>query len=128
MDRQAQTWRFLEQWHRAVDARDPDLLDPILAADVAISSPAYWSPKQDRAYVKTVLSAVIFGLEDFRYTGEWVKHGELILEFEGRIGGTRMRGIDRISLNDQGQMKHIEVFIRPINGLMALAEQVKGAF
>ncbi|WP_421863209.1 hypothetical protein [Parvibaculum sp.] len=67
------------------------------------------------------------GFEDFTYTKEWVDGREIILEFEARIGDTRLKGIDRFTVNDTGQMTHIEVLIRPLNGLIALAEHVKTA-
>jgi hypothetical protein len=67
------------------------------------------------------------GFEDFTYTKEWVDGHEIILEFEARIGGTRLKGIDRFTVNGNGQMTHIEVLIRPLNGLITLAEHVKAA-
>ena len=63
--------------------------------------------------------------EDFRYEGEWIEGSEIILEFSARIGETKLRGIDRISLDAAGRLRHIEVMVRPINGLMALAEKVR---
>jgi len=119
---------FLARWHAAVAAKDASAIDALLAEDPAISSPAYWTPKRDRAYVKTILTAVLFGLEDFTYTKDWVDGREIILEFTGRVGDKGLKGIDRITLDAQGRLEHIEVLIRPVSGLMALADLVKGAF
>lgn len=118
---------FLERWHKVVNSRDMSGLDALLSPNPSLSSPAFWAPKTDRDYVRTVLAAVLTGVEDFHYTGEWMGGGRILLEFEGHIGETKLKGIDIISLDDDGNLDHIEVLIRPMNGLMAIAELVKAA-
>ncbi len=120
-----QTDEFLRQWYAAVAAEDIDAIGATLAEDAEISSPAYWAPKGPKAYVVGVLTGVMGAFEDFRYEGEWVEGPEIILEFSAHIGETKLRGIDRISLDGDGRLCHIEVMVRPINGLMALAEKVR---
>ncbi|MDP6346222.1 MAG: nuclear transport factor 2 family protein [Alphaproteobacteria bacterium] len=121
----AKTRDFLDRWYAAVAAEDLDALADTLADDAEISSPAYWGPKGPKSHVMTVLTGVLGAFEDFRYDKEWVDGRELILEFSTRVGDKSLRGIDRISLNEDGQLRHIEVMVRPINGLMALAEAVR---
>lgn len=116
---------FLEKWHKFVESGSEDLLDELIAEDAMISSPAYYKPKQSKTYVMAILRSVFDGFEDFRYTKEWVDGRELILEFETRIGETNMKGIDRITINADSQITHIEVLIRPLNALIALAEHIK---
>ncbi|PWR21212.1 nuclear transport factor 2 family protein [Zavarzinia aquatilis] len=118
---------FLERWHKVVNSRDMAGLDALLSPGARLSSPAFWAPKADRDYVRTVLTAVLTGVEDFHYTGEWMGGGRILLEFEGHIGETKLKGIDIISLDDDGNLDHIEVLVRPMNGLMAIAELVKAA-
>lgn len=120
-----ETKAFLDRWYAFVEKHDPALLDPLVAEDAVISSPAFYSPKQSKPYVMAILNAVMQGFEDFTYTKEWVDGREIILEFETRIGDKKLKGIDRITVNDKGEMAHIEVLIRPLNGLIALAEHVK---
>ena len=119
--------KFLSLWYAYIQNHDPDLLEKLVAEKTGISSPAFFAPKRDRAYVMAILSAVAEGLQDFEYTKEWFDGNEMILEFEGRLGDTKLKGIDRITVNENGQMEHIEVLIRPLNGLIALAEHVKAA-
>jgi hypothetical protein len=116
---------FLDRWYAFVENHDPALLDELVADDAGISSPAFYTPKQSKPYVIAILNAVMQGFEDFRYTKEWVDGNEIILEFETRIGDKQLKGIDRFTVNGSGQMTHIEVLIRPLNGLIALAEHVK---
>ena len=120
-----ETKAFLDRWYAFVEKHDPALLDALVAEDAVISSPAFYSPKQYKPYVTAILNAVMQGFEDFTYTKEWVDGREIILEFETRIGDKKLKGIDRITVNDKGEMAHIEVLIRPLNGLIALAEHVK---
>lgn len=116
---------FLPHWNAAVSAKDTTHLEPWTVDECTIASPAFWTPKGPKAYVKQILRSVTFNLEDFVYDKEWIDGGELCLEFSARLGDVRMRGIDRITVNSQGRMTKIEVFIRPINALMALAGKVK---
>jgi hypothetical protein len=116
---------FLPHWHKAVGAKDVTLLDAWVREDCTIASPAFWTPKGPKAYVMQILKSVTFGLEDFVYDKEWIDGCELSLEFSARLGAVKMRGIDRITVDASGLMTRIEVFIRPINGLMALADRVK---
>jgi hypothetical protein len=116
---------FLDNWYACVKDHDPAKLDALVAEDAMISSPAFFTPKESKPYVLAILNAVLAGFEDFTYTKEWVDGKEIILEFNSRIGETKLKGIDRITVNDAGQIAHIEVLIRPLNGLIALAEHVK---
>lgn len=117
---------FLPHWHAAVSAKDTRLLADWVTQDCTIASPAFWAPKGPNAYVMEILKSVTFNLEDFVYDKEWIDGHELCLEFSARLGAVKMRGIDRITVDAQGRMTSIEVFIRPGNALMALAERVKG--
>lgn len=122
------TDEFLEIWHKAVDERDMDLMASLVDPKATIASPAFWSPKGDKAYVMTILTAVGAAFEEFTYIKEWIDGGELMLEFSARVEDVQLKGIDRISLNDEGLLTHIEVMIRPMNALFKLAEHVQEAF
>ncbi|WP_417461505.1 nuclear transport factor 2 family protein [Kordiimonas sp.] len=112
---------FLETWHKAVKQSDMDILSSIVAEDASLLSPAFWKPRQGKDKVLMVLAAVTDTFEDLTYTKEWIDGDELILEFTTSVGGKQMKGIDRITLDENGKLKEIEVLIRPMNGLMALA-------
>ena len=117
----SKTKTFLSTWHKAVKTADMDLLTSIIADDAQLLSPAFWKPRQGRDKVVTVLTAVSSAFQDLTYTKEWVDGDEMILEFTTRVGDKTIKGIDRITLDEDGKLKEIEVLIRPMNGLMALA-------
>lgn len=122
------TEEFLEVWHKAVAETDMDLLATIIADDATIASPAYWAPKGPKSHVLKILTAVTSVFEDFHYVKEWIDGDELLLEFAAHVEDIHLKGIDRISLNSEGKLQHIEVMIRPINALFKMVEHVKGAF
>lgn len=118
------TQRFLETWHKMVAARDAHVLAGLVADDVKIYSPAFWKPKEGKPAVLAIMNAVMRVVSDFRYSGELVQGNEIVLLFEGSVGGKSLRGIDRIELDEQGRMAVIEVFVRPKNGLELLAQEM----
>ena len=94
------------------------------------------APQQGRALVAGYLAAAmdVFGNPDFRYVREIVGEREAALEFETRIDGVHVNGIDLVRWNEDGRIVDFKVMIRPlkaielIHQLMAqrLAEAGKG--
>lgn len=120
--------KFLKIWYKAVAETDMELMATIVADDATLSSPAYWSPKGPKSYVMKLLTTVTTAFEDFHYIKEWVDGKELLLEFGAHVDDVHLKGIDRITLNDEGKLQHIEIMIRPINALFKMVEHVKDAF
>ncbi len=71
-----------------------------------------------------ILRAVSAAFDSFVYDKEWVDGKDIILEFTAKIDDITMRGIDRITLDNNGCITHIEIMIRPFNALMVMGEQV----
>lgn len=116
---------FLERWHKIVDTRDVEGLGEVLAEDVTVGAPPYWTKHEGRQVVHRLLGIIIETIDDFTYHREWVEGPELALEFRGSIGGLSLQGIDLITLNDAGKIQNIDVMIRPMNALSKLAETVR---
>lgn len=74
--------------------------------------------------VSALLGAVFSSIEDFSYKRRWVDDVEIALEFTGRIGDKQLQGIDLITLNQSGQIKKVDVLMRPLSGIEALREAV----
>ncbi len=118
----ADTKAFLENWHKAVKSQDMAILSSIIADDAVLLSPAFWKPREGKDKVLAILKAVTDTFEGLTYTKEWISGDEIILEFETTVDGKSLKGIDRLTLDENGKLKEIEVLIRPMNGLMALAQ------
>jgi hypothetical protein len=115
---------FLERWHGIVARRDLDALAGVLAEDIALGAPPYWSPLEGRELVSHLLGLIVTTIEDFRYRREWVSGSELALEFTGRVGDLELQGIDLISLDASGRIRRLEVPMRPLNAILALRERI----
>ena len=112
---------FLDRWHTIVFERDWADLQDFLAEDVVFSSPVLWKPWRGRQAAWLILTTVAEVLQDFRYERELLDGRNWALEFSARVGDLSIKGIDLIQLNERGQIAAFEVYIRPLNGLQALA-------
>ena len=106
----------------ATSAGDPGPVEAVLAPDVVFRSPAVFKPYEGREAVMTLLSAVFEVFEDFRYVDEL--HGEDTdgLVFRARVGDRELEGWDYVRIGEEGLVTELVVMIRPLSGLIALAE------
>ena len=116
---------FLTKWHDAVKNRDAEALKEIIAPDCELNSPVVWKPSSDRDYLLHVLQGIIETVEGFSYRQEWIDGDDIILEFTGTVNGKSLVGIDKITLDENGHMRRIEVLIRPLNTLVELAARMR---
>jgi hypothetical protein len=119
---------FLDKWHRLVEAGDLVALEQILAEDVSMGAPPYWDALVGRPLVHHLLGLILQTIEDFDYRREWHQDaagsGEIALEFRGHVGELDLQGIDLITLNERGELQHLDVMIRPMNALSALRDVI----
>lgn len=108
----------------AVEARDLETMREALHPDVVFRSPAVFRPYEGREAVLGVLRHVLEVFEDFRYTDELVGAGTHALVFEASAGGKQVQGLDHLRLDDDGLVTELVVMIRPLSGLMALAQEM----
>jgi hypothetical protein len=115
----------LAGWHRFVTTGKADVLAPLLAEAIVFHSPFVQSPIPGRAATLLVLTTVVQIFENFRYHRAFIggPH-DAALEFSANIGQWRLKGIDLIQFNAEGEMTEFEVMIRPIKALQALGEEM----
>jgi hypothetical protein len=106
----------------AVEARDIEAMRDALHPDVSFRSPAVFKPYEGRDAVITLLSHVLEVFEDFRYTDELAGDGTHGLVFEARVGEKQLQGWDYLTLDGNGLVTELAVMIRPLSGLIAVAE------
>ena|SRR3990167_4808630 len=97
-------------------------LGDLLRDDVQLKNPAGWKPIQGRDAVRAALVDVLSIIEPMHYERIWEKDNEYALEFVGKVGDLDVKGIDLMTIDDDGQITCIEVFIRPVAALMAIRE------
>lgn len=114
------------RWHACVAARDPALLDALIAEECVFVSPAVHTPQAGRAITVRYLTAAlrVLGTPAFRYTGEWRSADGAVLEFETEVDGLSVNGVDIIRWNDAGRIVSFKVMARPLKGLMKLVERM----
>jgi limonene-1,2-epoxide hydrolase len=115
----------MKRFRAAIEARDVDAAIACLAPDVVFRSPVVFSPYRGRDAVGAILRAVMRVFEDFRYTDELASASRAALVFTARIGDRAVDGIDLGATNADGLVSELAVFIRPMSGVMALAEAMK---
>lgn len=108
----------------AVEAKDLDAATATLREDVVLHSPILFRGFEGREVVTVVLTHVAATLEDFRYTDELADESTVVLRFKARVGDRELEGIDFLELDEQGQVKELTVFMRPMSALTAFNEQM----
>jgi len=99
----------------------------LMREDVVFRSPAVFKPYHGREAVRRLLEAVAAVFEDFRYTREIGGDGarDHALVFEARVGDKQVEGCDFIQLDEEGAISELMVMVRPMSGMLALAEAMK---
>lgn len=114
----------IEAWHDYVRARDPALLDALIADGAVFESPAVHRPQEGKAVTIAYLTAAlrVLGTAEFRYLEEWRGERSAVLEFATVLDGLTVNGVDIIHWNEAGQITQFKVMVRPIKALNRLIE------
>lgn len=114
------------RWHDYVAARDPALLDALIADDCIFTSPAVHTPQHGKAITIKYLTAAmtVLGGASFRYTGEWRAERSAVLEFVTEVDGLAINGVDIVAWDADDRITSFKVMARPIKGLMKLIERM----
>lgn len=106
----------------AVEARDLTALSATLSSGVVFRSPVAFQPFVGRDTVTEVLGNVMEVFEDFVYTDELEATGSHALIFTATVGTRGVQGLDHLALDADGLVTELTVMIRPLSGVIALAE------
>ncbi len=105
-------------WHAIVRAKDPALLQSLLADDVVFRSPALHTPQEGRAKTSAYLGAALVVLgPTLRYRREWYGADSAVLEFEALLDGLTVHGVDMLRWNSDDRLVEFTVMVRPWRGL-----------
>jgi hypothetical protein len=134
--------QFVEKWHKYLKGQLPGGLDELLAEDVIFYSPVVYTPQEGREITKLYLAAAAstFGGDEpksngsgatktadpssFRYTKEIFSGNQAVLEFESRVGGKYINGVDILECNDDGLLIEFRVMVRPLQAVNILHQQM----
>jgi hypothetical protein len=108
----------------AAEAKDLEAARATLREDVVLHSPILFRGFEGRDMVLRVLTHVIATLEDFRYVDELAGDGVVTLRFKARVDDRELEGIDFLELDEDGLVKELTVFMRPLSAINAFNEQM----
>ena len=128
----------IKQWHDFTHGNFPGGLATLLADDIIFYSPVVFTPQEGKELAKLYLMAAgnTFGGDDakkngdiedssFRYTKEVLSGNQAILEFETKIEGKYVNGVDIISFNEDGKISEFKVMIRPLQAVNIIHMQMQ---
>ncbi|WP_180037336.1 nuclear transport factor 2 family protein [Acinetobacter sp. YH16052] len=120
------TKKSIARWHEMLESRDMSILNELLAEEVVFRSPVAFQPYPGKQVVFFILTNVIQVFENFTYHREFISEdgNNVVLEFSANVSDKKLKGVDMIQFNEEGQMIDFEVMIRPKSGLEALAVQM----
>jgi SnoaL-like protein len=118
----------MEELKRALETKDAEAVERLLSPAVVFRSPAVFKPYAGRAATMVFLRAAMAVFEDFRYVRTFTEDAAedggrgYVLMFEANVGGRALEGADFVSVGVDGLVTEFRVMVRPMTGLMALAE------
>jgi hypothetical protein len=116
----ATTQAFIDGVLEALRTKNYNSVYGWLAEEVELNTPRFFKPIRDKMHFAIVLQTIPRVLEDFRYERTWPGEKEAIMEFKGRIGTVQVHGLDIFSLDEQGKVRELTVFVRPTSAHAAL--------
>ena len=111
-------------FRRAAEAKDLDLMMETLREDVVLHSPILFRGFEGREVVAQVLTHVAATLEDLTYVDELAGERTVALRFKARVEDRELEGIDFLELDDEGRVKELTVFMRPMSALTRFNERM----
>ncbi|GIF42574.1 nuclear transport factor 2 family protein [Actinoplanes xinjiangensis] len=118
----------MHPFRQAVEARDTDAIEGLLADDVVFTSPVAFKPYPGKALTAAILRGAMRVFENFRYVREIADGRNHALVFEAEIDGKALTGCDFLHLDEDGRIDDIMVMVRPLSGANALAEAMAAQF
>ena len=112
-------------FRRAAETKDLDLMRETLAEDVVLHSPILFKGFEGREMAMVVLDNVIEVLEGFHYLDEVHGDGTVVLRFAAKVDDKfEIEGIDYLTLDADGLVTDLTVFLRPQKAVQAFNERM----
>lgn len=119
----------MSTFRHAIETRDMDAVDALLAENVVFRSPVAFSPYPGKAITSAILRAVAEVFEDFVYVREIADpEGGHALIFEAKVDGLAITGCDFLTYDADGKIVDFMVMVRPLRAAEALAREMGTRF
>jgi hypothetical protein len=116
----------IKTWHRLVAKRDVQGLDALLADEAVFLSPVVHTPQVGKAITKKYLAAAfhVFFNDSFRYVRILQSERDAVLEFDVKLDGITVNGVDMIRWNDAGKITEFKVMLRPLKAVNLIHQKM----
>jgi len=116
----------IKTWHDIVEKRDVQGLDALLAEETVFHSPVVHTPQVGKPITKKYLAAAfkVFFNDSFRYVRELQGERDAVLEFETKLDGITINGVDMIKWNDAGKITEFKVMLRPLKAVNLIHQKM----
>jgi hypothetical protein len=112
-------------YRRAFADRDLDRLVALLADDVVFHSPVISDPGfEGRGSVAALYAMVFDSFSDVEFTHEFGNEGAHVLVAKARVLGRPIKATTLLEFNADGEIREIWVMVRPLSGVVAIAEAI----
>ena len=118
----------IKEWHEIVKSGNTENLSSIIDSACIFYSPVVFTPQKGKELTIKYLSAaaLVFGDDSFKYIKEVINEKNACLEFELKLNGIEINGVDLISWNDKNKISEFKVLIRPLKGVQLIHELMGG--
>lgn len=117
----------MHPFRAAIEARDIDAAIALMRDDVVFRSPVVFKPYVGREEVAPILHAVFHVFKEFRYEREIGADdaADHALVFTAKVDGRQLEGADFLHVDADGAIDEFVVMVRPMSGMLALAEAMR---
>ena len=107
--------KVIENYRRAIENSDEDLLKEVFAPQVRVETPAGASDNRSGNTASHIMSQVAKTAPGIRcvLTADAGNNWHF-LGFEGQIEGQKLQAVDQVHLNNDGKIDQLTIYMRPI--------------
>ena len=114
--------RFVREFRDLVRRRDVAALPGFIAEEPVFHTPRFLRPITRKEHMVLVLQGIVRFVEGFEYERIFTRGNEAVMEFRGRVGDVEVHGVDIFTIDEQGKIKELTVFLRPTRALEAIGQ------
>ena len=117
--------KVIENYRRAIESSDADLLKEVFAPQVLIDGPAGTGnnyPVDTASHIMSQVAKIAVGIR-CALTADAGNNWHF-LGFEGQIEGQKLQAVDQVHLNKDGKIDQLIIYMRPIPVAQKFAEAI----
>ncbi|MFG3044008.1 nuclear transport factor 2 family protein [Streptomyces sp. NPDC048241] len=120
----------MHPFRAAVENRDADAIEALLAENVVFTSPVAFKPYAGKPITAAILRGVLRVFEDFQYVKEIANPDgrDHAFVFTATVDGREIQGCDFLHFDEEGRIDDFTVMVRPLSAAQALSEAMGAQF